>query len=91
MSGFATHLQMLDISALRTLRHLLAKEMFQQVDLGNKLYNTIEDEARIQKEVDDRMKKIQAIDRELRTRSARSKAAATVATKKRKASKTPSK
>lgn len=90
MSGFATHLQMLDITALRTLRHLLAKQMFEQVDLGNKLYNTVEDEDRIQKDVQDKMKRIQAIDRELRARSARSKTAS-VATKKRKASKTPSK
>ncbi len=84
------HLQMLDTSALRALRHLLAKEMFQQVDLGNKPYNTLDDEERIQKEVNDKMKRIQAIDRELRARSSRSKVA-TAATKKRKASKTPSK
>lgn len=90
MSNFATHLQMLDTSALRALRHILAREMFENVDLGNKLYNTVSDEERIQNEVDDKMRKIHAIDREIRARSSRTKAAPT-ASKKRKASKTPSK
>lgn len=89
MSGFITHLQMLDSSALRALRHILAKQMFEQVDLGNKLYNTVSDEERIQKEVDDTMKKIQEIDKELRRRSRSSTSKAV--SKKRKASKTPSK
>lgn len=89
MSNFVKYLQTLDAPALRAMRHILAREMFQHVDLGNKLYNTASDEQKIEKEVNDKMMKIRAIDEELRTRAARSKTA--TASKKRKASKTPDK
>lgn len=79
----------MDSDALRALRSRLAKEMFQTIDLGNKLYNTPSEEAAIQKKADDKMKKILAIDKELRARESGSPASAK-ATKKRKASKTPS-
>lgn len=91
MSGFTTHLQMLDTSALRTLHRILAREMFEAVDLGNKPYNTPSQEQKIRDEINDKTHKLEQVNQELRNREKRSKMTAPSVSKKRKATKTPSK
>lgn len=90
MSTFRKYLETLDVSALRAMRYMFTKEMFEKVSLGNKIYNTESYEQKLRKEIDSNNDKVRAINDELKNRLARSKINTTVS-KKRKASKTPSK
>jgi hypothetical protein len=73
MSTFVKYLETLDTVRLRAVRHIIAKELFQKIDLGNKPYLTEKEEQEIQKEVDEKNKKIGLIDQELRKRVKMSK------------------